>query len=342
MFFFHLARCVLFSVHGYRYIKRLKNKHQMSITSTLNGQLISICTACVVLLLGVLLHRVLSIICRLLLLGIMFLPDASAIDEPLKKFAQQGLVASVLRFAVLVVVTVLQLCVTILNIALTIIYGLLPLVGLALVMVLMHERWSDSMMVLTDMLNGQVGSTLHQLVLAPLTIFDAVGTYVLPVFNLVVFVVVRIPVQMLVWVLQGNGVSHLMDALASVCAATSELMASGKLFVINNGKMCDNAAVCSNGECVIVDMVTQSTACLNVAAREFNFMPAFTKLQQTSGNLNLFVSDSCSILAVAANVILFPISDLEFWRAIDRVLNALLYAVISGPGLAISRCGLAH
>jgi hypothetical protein len=155
----------------------------------------------------------------------MFLPDASAIDEPLKKFAQQGLVASVLRFAVLVVVTVLQLCVTILNIALTIIYGLLPLVGLALVMVLMHERWSDSMMVLTDMLNGQVGSTLHQLVLAPLTIFDAVGTYVLPIFNLVVFVVVRIPVQMLVWVLQGNGVSHLMDALTSVCAATTELMA---------------------------------------------------------------------------------------------------------------------
>ena len=188
--------------------------------------------------------------------------------------------ASVLRFAVLVVVTVLQLCVTILNIALTIIYSLLPLVGLALVMVLMHERWSDSMMVLTDMLNGQVGSTLHQLVLAPLTIFDAVGTYVLPIFNLVVFVVVRIPMQMLVWVLQGNGVSHLMDALTSVCAATTELMASGKLFVINNGKTCDNAAVCSNGECVIVDMVTQSTACLNVAAREFNFMPAFTKLQQ--------------------------------------------------------------
>jgi len=313
----------------------------MSITSTLNGQLTAVCTVCVVLLVGILLYRVLSILCKILLMGIVFLPDVSSLDEPLKKFAQQGLMASVLRFGVLVVVTLLQLCVTIVSIVFTILYCLLPLVGLALVMVLMHERWSDSMMVLTDVLNGQVGSTLHQLVLAPLTLFDAVGTYVLPIFNLVVYVVVRIPVQMLVWVLQGNGVNHLMDALTSVCAAASELMASSKTFVVNNGKICNTEPVCSNGDCVIVDMVTQSGACLNVAAREFDFLPAFTKLQQTYGNLNLFVGDTCSFLAVAANVILFPISDMETWRALDRVFNALLYAVISGPGLAISRCGLA-
>ena len=325
------------------------NKREMSITSALNGQLLLVCTFCVVLLVGVLLHRVLSIICKILLAGMMFLPDVSSIDEPLKKFAQQGLVASVVRFAILVVVTVLQLCTVILNIVFTIVYGLLPLVGLALLMVLMHERWSDSMMVLTDVLNGQVGSMLHQIVLAPLTIFDAVGTYVLPVFNLVVFVLVRIPVQILVWVLQGNGVSHLMDALATVCAAASELMAASKLFVNSNGQSCNTEPVCTafggplrgSGECVMVDLVTQSTACLNVAAREFNFMPTFIKLQQTSGNLNMFVGDTCSFLAVAANVILFPISDLEAWRAIDRVLNAFLYAVISGPGLAIARCGLA-
>ena len=75
----------------------------MSITSDLNGQLQLICTFCVILLVGILLHRVLSILCKILLAGMLFLPDVSVIDEPLKKFAQKSLVASVMRFGVLVV-----------------------------------------------------------------------------------------------------------------------------------------------------------------------------------------------------------------------------------------------
>jgi hypothetical protein len=210
------------------------------------------------------------------------------------------------------------------------------------VLVLVHERWSDCMLVLVDVLNGQLGSTLHQLLLAPLTLIDVLGSYVLPVYNLAVYVLVRIPLQMLVWVLQGNGFSHLIDALTMIRGAAGAFVVSTKMFVISNGQTCSSMQ-CSNstGQCVALDAPQTAVQCLDVAGRELDFMPAFGKLQGAVADLNLFVGDSCSFLAIVANVTLFPLSDPDMWGAVDRILNAFLHTVVAAPSLAISRCGLA-
>ena len=329
----------------------------MTLTSEINGQLGLICVLCVVLVLGVLLYRICHIICSTLLMGILFLPSASMsaadmAEAPLRKYAQRGLIGSALRFVTLIVLTVLQLVVVALNVALTIVYGLLPLVGLALLFVLMHEKWSESMLVLVDLLNGQVGSTLHQLIIAPLTLLDVVGSHVLPVYNLVVYVVLQMPLQLLMWLLKGQGFYHLLDALHAARTAAGFLVGSTKTFVVSNAQICSSdyqqqqrTAMCSNmssAACGLqLDAGQVADMCLNAASRELDFLPAFDRLQQTTGHALLFVGDSCSFLGVLANVTLFPLSDPETWVALDRLLNAVLYATVAAPSGAISRCSLA-
>ena len=320
----------------------------MSLTSTLNGQLGLVCSLCAVLLLGILLHRTLTVLCRMLLTGLIFLPDVHAVDGALKKYAQQGLVGSALRFGIMLVVTCVQLVMVALNIAFTLIYALLPLVAIALLLVLMHERWSDSMLVLVDIVNGQVGDTLHELITAPLTIIDVVGRYVLPIYNFVVYVIIRIPFQLLVWVLKGPGLGHLMQALMAVREAAGAFAMATKSFVIqNNPSYCggnqSSAVVCSNitDACVSVATQQMATVCLQLAPRELDFMPAFENLRITMGFMNLFVADSCAFIAVFANVTFFPLTDPELWRGADRLLNTFLYAAVAAPSMAITRCQMA-
>ena len=327
-----------------------------TLTRIINGQLVMICAFCTVLVLGILLYRICQIICKTLLVGIVFVPMMRAeelAETPLRKYAQRGLVGSAVRFIVLIVISVLQLLATAVNIALSLVYGLLPLVGLALLFVLMHEKWSESMLVLVDLMNGQVGATLHQLIIAPLVVLDTVGSYVLPVFNLTIYVLVQIPLQLLLWLLKGQGFNHLLDALISLRLAAGDLMGSTKAFVTSNTQGCSSVdsilqmqLACGNitgcsPQTMGLDAAQLADICMNTAGRELDFMPAFQRIQESTGDVILFVADSCSFLGVLANVTLFPLSDPETWLAVDRLLNSLLYAVVVGPSTTISRCELA-
>ena len=316
----------------------------MSVTSSINGQLGAICTLCLVLLLGVLLHRVVRIASRLLLAGLVFLPSATSVEDPLQKYAQKGLIGSALHFVIMVIVTCMQLVVVAINILWTLLLGLLPLVGLALLLVLVHEKWGDSMVVVVEAMNGQMGATLREILLAPLTVVDMVGSYVLPVYNFLVFVIMRIPMQILFWLLKGPGFNHLMDALTTVRGAAGDLASSSKEFVLhNNPSTCDalSTSVCNNmtGECSTLS--TGQLAVLCFQNREMDFMPAFEKIQESMHHIHLFVSQSCSFIAVFAKIVLYPLSDNELWLGFDRLLNAILYACVSAPSATITRCSLA-
>jgi hypothetical protein len=219
---------------------------------------------------------------------------------------------------------------------------------LAIILALIQQRWSEFMLVLVEIFNGPFGDTLEMIVTIPLSILDTVGTYVLPVYNFLVFVLVQAPLQLVLWTFKGKGAYHIMAGLRYIGDAAPIISTSVKAFVSANSVSCETSRVlCTNvsyGEgilCTDIDPPSAATVCLDPSRRALKLGPAFDKLRGASGHFLIGIGASCEALGLIANVTLFPATDPVFWSAIESFINGILFATVGAPSSAIQRCKLA-
>jgi hypothetical protein len=320
-----------------------------TLTAALNANLGLIATVTSLIVLGVMLYRVARILCGLLIDGLLFTGHTrSALRQmsALKRFAQMGVVGYALQFVALLFLSAVRLLAAAFRAGLMVAYLMLPILVLSCVLVLLHERWSESMLVLTDIFNGSLGTTLRALLIAPLVLLDAVGTHVLPVFNLVVFVVVQVPGELLMWLLRGEGATHLMLAAREVGAMGSPFMASGKAFVTANSLTECPLRLCSNTTsggvaCVGLSLALRAEACLDPVVREMDLVPVAVHGRKAAAHVLMSLGSACHVLGMVLNVTGYPLTDPSAWYAADRAVNALLSALVAAPTSAALRCAMA-
>jgi hypothetical protein len=321
-----------------------------TVTATLNGALPSVALACGVTLMGILLYRIVRIVVSmtvdaLLSVGHRAGAGAGGKLKPLARFAQLGLVGYAVQFLTLLCMAGLRLAIAAFNVGLAVAYAMLPLLVLSCVLALMHERWNESMAVLLGAFNGPLSTVLRAALLTPITILDTIGTHALPAWNLLIYVL-KMPLELLYWLLHGDGVLHLMQAFRALGAAVPLLAQSGGAFIEANGggacpsSYCDNSSSSGTAACLRLQGDVVAQACFDPARHEMDFMPAFAHVQQAAAHALLSLGASCDTLALLLNVTLFPLTDPTLWLAVDRGLNAVLSALVVAPLTAAKRCSM--
>ena len=316
-----------------------------TVTAALNALLPETATVATLLVLGAFVTRVARLLVGLWV-DAMPLPSLLAQDgktvTKLQRFARLGLVAAAVNFVYAVLMSLARLASAAVRALCTVAYALLPLVMLAMVLVLMQSRWADAMSALTTAFNGPIGSTLRWALLAPLTLLDLLGRYVLPAWNLGVLLFVHMPVRFVGWLLSGSGAIQLVYALRALSYAPPAFMHSASLFVAANARLdCPATLLCDTSNCTQLAPAIAAQACLDPRGRELDCVPAARFVQQAAVHVVASLGGSCGALALLFNVTLYPLTDAALWYAGDRALNAVLAAAVVAPSSAAVRCALA-
>ena len=312
-------------------------------TAVLDTHLDLLAAVCAVLIVGALLHRMLRILVGMLFRAIPILaPPASINPKGLARFAQMGILGQALQFGLTFLVLGARVLAAAFQTFVWVVYAMLPLVMLSLLLVLIHERWSDTMLLLTSALNnGSFAPALRWALMAPLTLLDWAGTYVLPVWNLGVLIFFQMPIRLLAWMLSSSGAAELVVAVRELSAIPAALVQPVRTFVAANSRVACPLLVCVNASCVSLTPAVAAQACLQPTVRMLDTLPAAAHAQQASAHALVSLGTSCRSITLVLNVSLFPLTDPSLWYALDRGLNALLSAVVVAPTSTLMRCTMA-
>ena len=294
-------------------------------------------------LLAILLHKLTWTLSNLLITGIYISPEE---QNSLAQYARKGLVGQFIGFVVLLATTALKLVFVCMQSTLMLLYAFLPFVIIAVAMMALQQRWGDSAVMLTSILNDPstpIGETIHIVVQVPLQILSALAYYVLPIYNLLVYVVFNLPLEIVVHFFLGNGAAHLGAAVSSLAQSFPLLAASGASYVQANQIACSipQPTCLDSQQCLEVDAPSIALLCLDPQTRSFSFQEPLMKWKDTSTNLAQGIAIGCGSLKDFINVFMFPITDPQLWNALGAWLNAVLYAMVGAPTTTVARCALA-
>ena len=300
-----------------------------------------------VLLLGFLMYHLAWVLGTLLITSLYVSPKE---QSRLAQYARRGLVGKFVGFLVLLVSTCLRLMALLLQACVLILYSFLPLVMLALLLSRFEQQWGDTAAFLTSTLNDPrtpIAQSITILIRIPLHVLDLVATYVLPLYNLLIYIFVNLPLEMLVEFFLGGGAQEIGAAVNSFAQSVPLLVSSAGAYVRANQVTCavpqptcwnmtDGLAVCEP-----LNAAALASLCLDASSREMQLLPAMDKLREACTYLLRGVALGCGSLQAFINVCLFPLTDASLWQALSSWLNALLYLVFGAPTTTAARCSLA-
>ena len=251
----------------------------VSLTSLINSNLIYVGIFTSIALLGIMLYRIARILCFSIVSGVIVINKNNKVKSGLQQFAHAGLIGHAIQFISLVISVILGFCISAIKTILFVCYSLLPFVILAMILVLVQYRWRQTMMILADLLNGDgaLGATLRAFVNVPLNILDSVGTRVIPIYNLAIFIFLKMPLEILVWIFKHGSKDPMMQGIHSFGAMVPSLVSEGKVYIASISSPCVTI-ICSNVSyipCMPIDMSLVAQTCLEPSTHELNFMPAF-------------------------------------------------------------------
>lgn len=352
----------------------------MSLTLAINRNLHLVTLFLVVILAGILVHRIIRIFCNALISAIIAIQypsyTSNSLKSSLQKYAHHSLIGHSVAFLALIFNSCVHLTVTALRAFLMVLYILLPVVIVSLVMVIINEKWSEFLLFIVNSFNTSVGDTLKSIIMVPLDILELIASNALPIFNLVIYVIFQTPIQLLYHIVIGEGKTHLVYFVKGFANSFPLFTASAQNFVNSNTKsckshmiasqsnrfdvgtsiqeknigggtlslfICTNSSVESPGieKCSPIPAGLEAFSCFDLEKREMDLYTGFMQWQQASGHAIMTLGSSCEAIALLANITLFPLADPLFWKSLDRFGNGILNALVVAPTSAIQRCSLA-
>ena len=303
---------------------------------------------CAVLLLGMVLYRLLHTIASVSVA--MLLPHLQM--EPLDMWKQNWVIGRTAGMLCTVVLLVLRLLSSMWQTLWTLMLALLPVLVVSLVLVLLEARAGSSLLWLHEAMNSSAVTDLWRGIFGGLQALDTVAAYVLPAYNFVVYVVLRVPLDLLQWLWYSPGVhSSVSLAVQEIGQACSGLVPSAMAFVQANFRsdcqQLKRLQVCTAQEgalCVDSGKYAATVAlCLGTPAARAAPLAAnvFGHLQAASVALIQLLDEGCALAAPLLRVVLYPLLDAEMWVALDKFLNALLFLLVGMPTTTVQRCSLA-
>jgi len=303
-------------------------------------------------LLGALLHQLAWLVASLLI-NAMFLTEQD--QNTLKAFARRGLIGKFLGFGILLFNTALRLLSAVAQTCLLILYSCLPLIVLAGTLSILEQRWGDSVVMVASILNEPttpLAQSIQTYIKVPLDIFNTIAFYALPIYNLLVYILFTLPIEMFVHFVTGNGGAEVQSALKAFAAGFPVFSQAAGAYVRANPLVCptppptcitisSTPTPTTTNTCFPVDDATVAALCLHPAVRAFDWGPTLEQARLTCFHLLRAVGQGCGALQTFVNLFLFPLSDTYLWQAIGAFLNALLALLVGVPTATAARCNLA-
>ena len=314
----------------------------------LNNQL-WIALVCAVLLVGMVLYRLMHTVATVAASAL--LPHLVGSRATQWK-QQQWLIGRTAGMLTTVCMLLLRLCSAIWQTLVTLGVALLPVLVLSLLLLLLEARAGSSIAWLHDVMNSSVVTQLWNGLFTALQALNTVSAYVLPAYNLCVYTVLRLPLDVVQWLWHSAGV-HASVALIvrEVGAACGAFVPAVVTFVnANFKKECMQLPLltrCSEQEgtlCVDTGLYAgMQEQCLDSYLQRG--MPlattVFPRVQNASVALLSLLDEACALAAPLSRVLLYPLTDSGTWQAVDRFLNAALYVLVGMPSTTVQRCALA-
>lgn len=347
----------------------------MSLTYSINSNLPYMALASVIFILSIILYRIIRILTYSLIITILHVRYSSSNilgkESPLKKFARNGFIAQALGFFTLILSICIDLFFSFCRSVIFVAYLLLPLVIFSILLAVVEQKWTDIVRVVIDVFNQSIGPTLRNIIAFPLTFLEYVGTYVIPAFNLLIYVFLRTPISMLFSSLTsgasvyGSGY-HAVQSIQHIGRAFPALFSSIEAFVESNQiEKCKSSfqnsnfnnqtfsiegldsMLCVRGTgnaskiCTSMQPNYIADACLDPSRRMLDFDPMFYHLRVATGHGIMTVGKACETVGLIANVTFYPLSDPLLWNSTSMLLNGFLHALVVAPMSAYQRCQLA-
>ena len=167
-----------------------------------------------VFLLAILTYKIAFILATIIISTLIV--SANNDKNEIQRMAKWGLIGKFVSFIVIIFSICVRVASAFVQTILIILYSFIPFIVLGFVMMMIQDRWGDSAVMLTSVLNdpnSPVAQCIHYLIRVPFQVLDNVSFYVIPAYNFIVFVFVHIPIEFFVNFLFGDGASLVKEGI---------------------------------------------------------------------------------------------------------------------------------
>lgn len=323
-----------------------------SSTAALTDTLFVTGSTTAVLLAGALMYRIVWTLSYIFVHNLLVSSDEKGSE--LERFANRGLVGKALAFCTLVLSCAVRVLAACAHAFMSVAYIMLPVIVISLFLAQVQTRWGDTLLFAGVHFNADSawGSTLRAIVFEPLRILQLGGGYVLPAYNLLVFYVIHLPLQIIVEFFTGGAALTSLHSLVEAGRAFPALAAAAADYVRRNQFSCEPPPpVCWNEPfngsashlvhtCLPADLTLTSTICLSPNYRRLNATESFDHMRAAVTLALRAVASNCGSLTTLVNTLLYPLTDASAWEALENAINAVLYMIVGAPTSTTARCAL--
>ena len=329
----------------------------MGFAQALVGNLLVVAIACLAIVCSMVSYRVARVLSSMAI-GQVVKQEEKNLSK-LQVFARRGLVGRILGLISLLLTSAANLIVHVLQTVISVTYFFLPVIVLSVALALVQTRWGSTMYAIDSLgAGGTLGvlSFVRTIIILPLALISQIALFLAPLYNIVVYVLIHLPFDILLWSIRGSGGdAYLMgNGLLDLLYACKEAVLAFVAFAAANTIDCSATVSSLQQQCALQG---SSVWCTTAATQPLYAAVAFQCLHPSKRYLDLNASHALAqrgalqvVQAVGAvddtfgmvlSGLLYPLADWDTWRAVEAFMNSILGFALVSPTSAMARCSLA-
>ena len=188
--------------------------------------------------------------------------------------------------------------------------------------------------------NGDIGPRLSSFIVLPVQALDLAFGAVLPVYNTVVWIATRVVSEsVLKPFLTAPGVLLKLSAPTVLFARSSARSLSQYSHASFGDLACSGGG--GAGNISLMACGAGGAYALDSGSRSFDVITPLTHLRDAAAITTMWVgTELCSHLAAPLDILLAPLMDINFAKAVHNLVNAALWTVVQVPIVTEARCRL--
>lgn len=219
------------------------------------------------------------------------------------------------------------------------------IVGITGILYIAYEQHPSIARVFGRQWNSYIGPQLYGYVLVPLDLLTQLFKIFLPIYNTFTWILRGIfTSSILPPILKSPG--KILQALTATSWFAQSMVNGTAVYTSNTFRSCDSVVLNSsvlnssaNSAELINPFISLSDCVSSVGMRTIDLITPMYHMRQIAGVLIGFLAyDVCRPVAVVAEIVLYPLTDINFAKFIHNIGNAILWIILQVPVVTTARC----